>query len=107
MRCDLDTNVTMFILVLPDGKVMAALEDQVLSSNPLLETFGKCRNVKKRQLLSFRKFILINLNIITGSIVGAARISNYLLEKDENYSLEIEGKRNYYIFYQLFCCSES
>ena len=59
---------------------MAALEDRVLSSNPLLETLGNTQTLKSDNSSRFRKFIHFNFNTTTGSIVGA-RISNYLLEK--------------------------
>lgn len=84
-----------------DGKITtASLEDRVLSSNPLLESFGNARTLKNDNSSRFGKFIKISFHTGTGSIVGAS-ISNYLLEKTR-ITTQIEGERNYHIFYQMF-----
>ena len=83
-----------------DGKIITALEDRVLSSNPLLETFGNAQTLRNDNSSRFGKFIHINLDLGSGSITGAS-ISNYLLEKTR-ITTQVEGERNYHIFYQLF-----
>jgi len=83
---------------------MASLEDRVLSSNPLLESFGNARTLKNDNSSRFGKFIKISFNTKTGGIVGAT-ISNYLLEKTR-ITTQIEGERNYHIFYQLFSAAD-
>lgn len=87
-------------LLSPDGKkLIAALEDRVLSSNPLLESFGNARTLRNDNSSRFGKFIHIFFSTVTGTITGAS-ISNYLLEKTR-ITTQVEGERNYHIFYQL------
>jgi myosin V len=83
----------------PDGKMIAALEDRVLSSNPLLETFGNAQTLRNDNSSRFGKFIHIFFSTQTGTITGAS-ISNYLLEKTR-ITQQVDGERNYHIFYQL------
>ncbi|KAL7556939.1 hypothetical protein ACA910_005291 [Epithemia clementina (nom. ined.)] len=84
----------------PNGKRIAALEDRVLSSNPLLETFGNAQTLRNDNSSRFGKFIHINFDLSKGFITGAS-IYNYLLEKTR-ITTQVEGERNYHIFYQLF-----
>ena len=83
----------------PDKSASAdvtSLEDRVLSSNPLLESFGNARTLRNDNSSSFGKFIEISFNTTSGVIIGAS-ISNYLLEKTR-ITTQIEGERNYHIF---------
>ena len=73
------------------------LEEQVLASNPLLESFGNARTLRNDNSSRFGKFIQIKFQ--NGHIQGAT-IRNYLLEKTRIVQ-QIDGERNYHIFYQI------
>jgi len=64
------------------------LEEQVLASNPLLESFGNARTLRNDNSSRFGKFIQIKFQ--QGHIAGAT-IRNYLLEKTRIVQ-QIEGE---------------
>ncbi len=76
----------------------STIEQQVLQSNPILESFGNARTIRNDNSSRFGKFIEIKFNSF-GKLIGAS-IDTYLLEKVRliNHS---EGERNYHIFYEL------
>lgn len=88
----------------PDGNLVAALEDRVLSSNPLLETFGNAQTLRNDNSSRFGKYIHIYFSVRSGAITGAS-ISNYLLEKTR-ITHQVPGERNYHLFYQLLAGAE-
>merc|ERR1712032_575022 len=77
----------------------ATLEDALLSSNPLLESFGNARTLRNNNSSRFGKFIHIYFDKYLGCIVGAT-IRNFLLEKTR-ITTQSDGERNYHVFYQL------
>ena len=79
------------------------IEQQVLQSNPILESFGNARTIRNDNSSRFGKFIEIKFSN-TGSLVGAS-IETYLLEKVRLIT-QAEGERNYHIFYELFCMTD-
>jgi myosin heavy subunit len=85
--------------------IAETLENRVLSSNPLLETFGNAQTLRNNNSSRFGKFIHIYFSCITGAITGAS-ISNYLLEKTR-ITHQIDGERNYHIFYQLLSSTDT
>lgn len=76
---------------------LAGLEQQVLQSNPILESFGNARTIRNDNSSRFGKFIEINFE--SGELIGA-NIETYLLEKVRLVTQSI-GERNYHIFYEM------
>jgi len=76
----------------------ASIEDQVLQSNPILESFGNARTHRNDNSSRFGKFIELRFNH-KGTLVGAS-IETYLLEKVRLIS-QAEGERNYHVFYEM------
>ena len=76
------------------------IEQQVLQSNPILESFGNARTIRNDNSSRFGKFIEIKFNP-KGTLVGAS-VETYLLEKVRLIS-QSEGERNYHVFYEMLC----
>lgn len=74
------------------------LENKILSTNPLLESFGNAKTLRNDNSSRFGKYVMIEFHE-NGKICGA-RVTNYLLEKTRIVT-QAEGERNYHIFYQL------
>ncbi|CAG9464022.1 unnamed protein product [Pedinophyceae sp. YPF-701] len=75
-----------------------SVEDQVLSSNPLLEAFGNAKTVRNNNSSRFGKFMEIQFSA-NGRVSGAA-IRTYLLERSRIVAIN-DPERSYHIFYQL------
>jgi myosin-5 len=76
----------------------ACIEQQVLQSNPILESFGNARTSRNDNSSRFGKFIDIRFTA-SGKLSGAS-VETYLLEKVRLIHPGA-GERNYHIFYQL------
>ena len=74
------------------------IEQQVLESNPILESFGNARTIRNDNSSRFGKFIEIKFTS-AGKLMGAS-VDSYLLEKVRLIN-QAEGERNYHIFYEL------
>lgn len=87
-------------------QLLGGLEERVLDSNPLLESFGNAKTIRNDNSSRFGKFIEIQFDH-HGKIVGA-EIVNFLLEKTRIVSQSL-GERNYHIFYQVqrFVCADT
>lgn len=74
------------------------LEDQVVQTNPVLESFGNAKTVRNDNSSRFGKFIRIHFGPM-GKLAGAD-IETYLLEKARVISQQ-PLERSYHIFYQI------
>jgi myosin-5 len=76
----------------------SSIEQQVLQSNPILESFGNARTIRNDNSSRFGKFI--ELTFLKSGILCGASIETYLLEKVRLVH-QMPGERNYHIFYEI------
>jgi myosin heavy subunit len=82
------------------------IEDRVLGTNPLLESFGNSKTARNDNSSRFGKWLEITFEMNTvpilndGLTLTGASITQYLLEKSR-VVFQSEGERNYHIFYQI------
>ncbi|KAL3826230.1 hypothetical protein ACHAXA_006258 [Cyclostephanos tholiformis] len=81
-----------------DHRHDVGIEEQVLQSNPILESFGNARTIRNDNSSRFGKFIEIRFDSY-GTLVGAS-VETYLLEK-VRLICQSEGERNYHVFYEM------
>ena len=74
------------------------LEDQIVATNPILESYGNAKTSRNDNSSRFGKFIRIHFNA-SGKLAGCDIVS-YLLEKSR-ITEQQEVERSYHIFYQL------
>merc|ERR1719438_375328 len=75
-----------------------SLEDQIVATNPILESYGNAKTSRNDNSSRFGKFIRIHF---TGSSkLAGCDIVSYLLEKSR-ITEQQEVERSYHIFYQL------
>merc|ERR1712238_148277 len=75
-----------------------ALEDQIVATNPILESYGNAKTSRNDNSSRFSKFIRIHFNT-AGKLCGCD-IESYLLEKSR-ITQQQSVERSYHIFYQL------
>merc|ERR1712115_358706 len=75
-----------------------SLEDQIVATNPILESYGNAKTARNDDSSRFGKFIRIHFTS-SGKLCGCDIVS-YLLEKSR-ITEQQEVERSYHIFYQL------
>ncbi|VEU19363.1 DEKNAAC100870 [Brettanomyces naardenensis] len=74
------------------------INDMVLATNPLLESFGCAKTLRNDNSSRHGKYLEIEFNKAFEPV--SANITNYLLEKQRVVS-QIQNERNFHIFYQF------
>ena len=87
-----------------DTRGEVPIEDKVLGTNPLLESFGNSKTFRNNNSSRFGKWLEIKFRVSARSpgkleLMGA-NITQYLLEKSR-VVFQSQGERNYHIFYQI------
>ena len=75
-----------------------SLEDQIVATNPIMESYGNAKTSRNDNSSRFGKFIRIHFTS-SGKLAGCD-IESYLLEKSR-ITQQQEVERSYHIFYQL------
>merc|ERR1719266_1866900 len=76
----------------------ASLEDRIVATNPILESYGNAKTSRNDNSSRFGKFIRIHFTS-SGKLCGCD-IESYLLEKSR-ITQQQEVERSYHIFYQM------
>jgi len=82
----------------PEGEKKANLEDRIVNTNPILESYGNAKTIRNDNSSRFGKFIRIYFNQM-GKLAGGF-IDVYLLEKSR-VTYQQPNERGYHIFFQL------
>merc|ERR1719266_419579 len=82
----------------PGQEKKVSLEDQIVATNPILESYGNAKTSRNDNSSRFGKFIRIHFTT-SGKLCGCD-IESYLLEKSR-ITQQQEVERSYHIFYQL------
>ncbi|XP_076009216.1 unconventional myosin-Va [Genypterus blacodes] len=90
-----------FFAVVGGAAQQTSVEERVLASNPIMESFGNAKTTRNDNSSRFGKYIEIGFGR-KGDIIGA-NMKTYLLEKSR-VIFQASAERNYHIFYQL-CAS--
>ncbi len=80
------------------------IEQKILQSNPMLESFGNARTVRNDNSSRFGKYIELQFDKKSGRLLGS-KIDTYLLEKVRLIH-QGEGERNYHVFYETLAAAD-
>ncbi|CAM9539979.1 unnamed protein product, partial [Ectocarpus fasciculatus] len=78
---------------------VASLDQKVVASSPILESFGNAKTLRNNNSSRFGKFLKLQFTKDKYRLAGAF-IENYLLEKSRVLT-QGKGERNFHILYQL------
>uniref|UniRef100_A0A6Q2Z0L4 Methyl-CpG binding domain protein 3b n=1 Tax=Esox lucius TaxID=8010 RepID=A0A6Q2Z0L4_ESOLU len=92
-----------YFAVVGGAAQQTSVEERVLASNPIMESFGNAKTTRNNNSSRFGKYIEIGFGR-KGDIIGA-NMKTYLLEKSR-VVFQSSQERNYHIFYQL-CSSRN
>merc|ERR1711981_13105 len=93
--------IQYFSMVAASGVIEAgkqSLEDQIVAANPAMEAFGNAKTTRNDNSSRFGKFIRVHFG--PAGKLSSGDIETYLLEKSR-VTYQLEGERNYHIFYQV------
>ncbi|KAJ1642718.1 Myosin type-2 heavy chain 1 [Coemansia asiatica] len=80
------------------SSAISRVEEQILATNPVLESFGNAKTTRNDNSSRFGKFLEIRFN--ERHAIEAAFIRTYLLERSR-LVYQPATERNYHVFYQL------
>merc|ERR1711936_1478146 len=93
--------IAYLAMVATSGKTTGkkvSLEDQIVATNPILESYGNAKTSRNDNSSRFGKFIRIHFT--TAGKLAGCDIESYLLEKSR-ITQQQDVERSYHIFYQL------
>eukprot|EP00904_Undaria_pinnatifida_P011109 jgi/Undpi1/7128/HiC_scaffold_22.g09602.m1 len=76
------------------------LEERVLESSPILESFGNAKTLRNDNSSRFGKFLKLRFTSGESSYLDGASVEPYLLEKSRVLA-QGEGERNFHILYEM------
>ena len=91
--------IALRILVKRGGGAATGLDQKILGSNPVLESFGNAKTFRNHNSSRFGKFMKLQFNAKSNQLTGGL-VETYLLEKSR-ITFQTHGERNYHIFYQM------